>query len=59
MQSYGTKSAADQQVNALESGLDTAAVRTLFRRAVRERQIKISLHAAEEALSTVRGDRKR
>ena len=31
--------------------MDTAAVLTLFRRAVRERQIKISLHAAEQALS--------
>jgi hypothetical protein len=38
-------------VHALECDVDTAAVLGLFRRAVREHQIKISLHAAEEALS--------
>jgi hypothetical protein len=31
--------------------LDTASILDLFKRAVRERQIKISLHAAEEALA--------
>jgi hypothetical protein len=31
--------------------LDTAAILDLFERAVREHQIKISLHAAEEALA--------
>jgi len=41
MQPYGTRSTTDQRENALECGLDTAAVLTLFRRAVREHQIKI------------------
>lgn len=31
--------------------MDTTSILDLFKRAVRERQIKISLHAAEEALA--------
>jgi len=33
------------------SGLDTASILDLFKQAVREQQLKISLHAAEEALA--------